>query len=232
MVIRVPKHTPLFFFCAALALLTAACSNGGGNAWRVVAPAAARAKPVLAEAEGLNVTPLFAEKIDDPDKRFRRLETAVQSVRHDLDAILPMKLNTVAAEPVPSGMAPPPAFAPVPEKAAPVAASGDVIGVRIADHADKTRVVLDMTASPDTTARIESKGRMLVIPLSNLNWTGKKSWEADSAQLVSGYRLEKGVLYVDLMYASQIKTMEVLLPTGQNKNYRLMVDLFSPEVHK
>jgi len=220
---------PLFFFCAALALLTSACAadRGGGNTWRIVDPAAVEAKPLLAEAEGLNFTPLFAEKIDNPDQRFQRLEDAVQTVRNDLDSILPMKLGAAAAEPVPSGMAPPPP-PPIPA----VALAGDVIGVRIADHPDKTRVVLDMTASPDTTARIESKGRMLVIPLSNMKWTGKKSWEADSAQLVSGYHLEKGILYVDLMYASQIKTMDVLRPTGQNKNYRLMIDLFSPELHK
>ncbi|MCE9507670.1 MAG: hypothetical protein K8R48_05055 [Alphaproteobacteria bacterium] len=220
---------PLFFFCAALALLTSACS--GNNAWRAVGPAAVEAKPVLAEPEGLNFTPLFAEKIGNPDKRFQRLEDAVQSVRNDLDSILPMKLGAAEAEPVPvpPGMAPPP---PSPPPTAAVAMAGDVTGVRIADHADKTRVVLDMTASPDTTARIERKGRMLVIPLSNMNWKGRESWEADSAQLVSGYHLEKGILYVDLMYAAQIKTMDVLPPTGQNKNYRLLVDLFSPELHK
>ena len=109
---------------------------------------------------------------------------------------------------------------------------GDVSAIRIADHPDKTRVVLEMTAKAGEGAKIENNGKTLVIPLSQVNWLGKKSWDADSAQLISGYHIEGGNLYVDLMYASQIKSLEFLSPGAENKNYRLVIDLFSPEVHK
>ncbi len=109
---------------------------------------------------------------------------------------------------------------------------GDVTGIRIADHPDKTRVVLDMTAKSAGAVKLENNGKTLVIDLSQMNWLGKKSWDADTAQLISGYHMEEGNLHVDLMYASQIKNQSTLLPSGNNKSYRLVIDLFSPEVHK
>lgn len=145
-------------------------------------------------------------------------------------------------KPAPSVAVPPPAAVAKPEvkddkKAeAPAApknpAAGDVNNIRIADHADKTRVVLDMSVKADVTAKVENNGKTLIIPLSQLNWLGKKAWDADSAQLISGYHIEEGNLHVDLMYASQIKTQAVLAPSGDSKNYRLMIDLVSPEVHQ
>lgn len=121
-----------------------------------------------------------------------------------------------------------PATPPLPNPSA----LGNAMDVRIADHANKTRVVLDITVPMAATAKLENNGKTLVIPLSQLNWLGKKSWDADSAELISGYHIEEGNLYVDLMYASQIKTQSVLTPGGDNKNYRWVIDLFSPEVHK
>jgi hypothetical protein len=115
---------------------------------------------------------------------------------------------------------------------APASLNGDVIGVRIADHPDKTRLVLDMTVKNAGAVKLENDGKTLVIDVSQMNWTGSKSWEANSAQLISGWHVGGGNLYVDLMYASQIKTQSVLAPAGSSKNYRLVVDLFSAEVHK
>ena len=182
---------------------------------------------ISAPPEGLPPARLFDERVDDHNERFRRLEDAVQSVRNDLDTIMPVReeMITNKAEPAAEKKA---VAAPLPA----VPAIGDVVAVRIADHPDKTRVVLDMTAAPGATARIEDDGKMLVIPLSNMNWPGKKSWEAESAQLVSGYHLEEGILYMEMMYAAQIKAVDTLLPGAGNKKYRLVIDLSSPEVHK
>lgn len=109
---------------------------------------------------------------------------------------------------------------------------GDAKRIRIADYPGKTRVVLDMTAEAALTAKIENNGRTLVLTLPGLNWLGEKSWDAETAQLISGYRMEEGNLHVDLMYASQIKSQSVLKPGAENKDHRFVIDLFSAEVHK
>jgi hypothetical protein len=87
-------------------------------------------------------------------------------------------------------------------------------------------------AIADGAARIENNGKTLVIDLSKMKWLGKQFWEADSAQLISGWHIEQGNLYIDLMYASEISVQKVLTPSDVNKNYRLMIDLKSPEVHQ
>jgi hypothetical protein len=230
------------FLCAALLLAVSACSLdsravGAGRMspppgpeknkppeTMTVKPSAMDKFRALAPPEGFKLTPLFSEKINDPDARLTRLEDAVQGVRNDLDTVVPAMAGMISikAEPVNAETAPKPA----------AAVTGTVRAVRIADHPDKTRMVLDMTANLAATAKIENNGKTLVIPLPQMNWPGKQSWEADSAQLISGYHVKDGSLYVDLMYPSQIKTMEVLRPGAVNKNYRLVIDLFSSELHK
>lgn len=122
----------------------------------------------------------------------------------------------------------PPAAPP----AAPATPSGPVVrGVRMADHKDKTRVVIDVSAKEPYTAEITKNGRLLVIDLSKFNWTGAKSWDAMSAQLVAGYVFEGGKLTLDLLYPSEIKTQSVLGSNG-GVEYRIVIDLYSKEVHQ
>jgi hypothetical protein len=123
---------------------------------------------------------------------------------------------------------------PVPGQQAPSAPGmiGAVKGIRFADDTDKTRIVLDMTADSGLTAKTENNGKTLIISLPKMNWLGPKSWDADNAQLISGYRVDNGTIYINLMYAAYIKAQDVLPPNPKNADYRLMVDLFSPEVHK
>lgn len=111
---------------------------------------------------------------------------------------------------------------------------GNVKSIRFGDHANKTRIVLDMTAKININALIKFKnnGKTLILDLSQINWAGKRSWNAIYAQLISSYYVEKNNLYVNLMYASQIKTLKLLSPSKDSKNYRLVIDLFSPEIHK
>ncbi|MFH1159069.1 MAG: hypothetical protein V1721_09380 [Pseudomonadota bacterium] len=150
----------------------------------------------------------------------------------------PVSLVTPEAAPKgelpPEGAASPSSNEPLDIKPHAKPALGDALDIRFGDHTGKTRVVLDMTAKIDidALARLENNGRTLVIDLSQMNWLGKKSWDADTAQLVSGYHMAGGNLTVDLMYASQIRSREVLSPNGDSKNYRLIIDLFSPEVHR
>lgn len=112
----------------------------------------------------------------------------------------------------------------------PVPSKGSVAEVRIGDHLDKTRIVLDLTTTEGVTVSLENEGRRLVIDLPQLEWTGKPSWSADTAALVSSWRYEAGRLYVDLLAPAAIKSQQVL-EGNASAMARLVIDLFSADVH-
>jgi hypothetical protein len=107
---------------------------------------------------------------------------------------------------------------------------GGVKGVRVGDHSDKTRVVIDLTKKAAFTATLENNGKTLVIDIPGMDLSAIKPFEAQSAALVSGWHVEDGKLKLSLLYASSIKTQSVLQPNG-SPYYRLVVDLFSKDVH-
>lgn len=356
-----------FVSCLSVLVLLTGCSFGDSNSGsgRASAPPAQQksAAPkvptamdafrVLAPAEGLKFTPLFNDRIDDNEDRFRRLEEAVQALRNDLDTVVPSMVRLVSVEkdikelvgqlqtltmqdgavdvepiPVPdvsvepikqtkqipipgedvvggidkatanvaaadsaapsslvtpgaalAGLPPesaaptslpaaaevaktpspsvavpaqPPAVPPVAAKASPVASApaaapviaatppelaagpmlGDVKSVRIGDHLDKTRIVLDLTAKPDFKTRLENNGKSLIVTLPQMKWATAPQWEASSAALVAAYGFAEGVLSMDMLYGSEIVSQQILSPASSGGNYRLVIDLFSPDVHE
>lgn len=119
------------------------------------------------------------------------------------------------------------------EKAkAPANASGGAIRqARTADHADKTRLVLDMTASATPKAHLENDNKKMIIDLP-LPWTGEASFKAMEAQLISGWQIKDGKLEVALLYPSQIKQQFLIPAQKGNSDYRFVIDLYSADVHK
>jgi hypothetical protein len=105
------------------------------------------------------------------------------------------------------------------------AASGAVEGIRFGNYPDKTRVVLDMTAKAGMTADLQGDGKTLVISLPGMSWPDKKSGKPGGKGLVSGYRIEGDLLYIDLKYASSIKSQTILAPNAGNAHYRAVIDL-------
>jgi hypothetical protein len=108
---------------------------------------------------------------------------------------------------------------------------GSVKGVRTGDHADKTRVVLDLTAKAGFTATVSANGKTLIIEIPHMDWAAIKPFDAESAALVAGWHVDGDKLLLDLLYPSKILTKEVLAPNG-TPYYRLVVDLFSKDVHR
>lgn len=113
----------------------------------------------------------------------------------------------------------------------PAPSLGSVAEVRIGDHADKTRIVLDATTSENITAAMSADGMQLVIDLPQMDWTGKPSWSADAAALVSGWTYKDGKLYVDLLYPATIKARQALEGNASSMA-RIVIDLFSADVHQ
>src|SRR5690606_11832053 len=147
------------------------------------APLSAEEKMAMAPAEGMRVTPLFAEPIRNTDARFKRLEEAVQTIRDDLDVFAPAMEERVDV--VETGMRDMAAKQKmIAVRTAELAREaekpvGDVEAVRLGDHLDKTRIVLDVTAVPEARSRLENEGRRLVVELPRLNWqAGRTEWLA------------------------------------------------------
>lgn len=124
---------------------------------------------------------------------------------------------------------------PAPKPAA--AESGNMIrDLRIGDHLDKTRLVLDMMGKPSYTTRFENDAMRLIIDVKGGDWQGgSRMWEASSAALVASYTVQKTEngekIIIDLLAPATIQRENVIDPNADNKSYRLLFDLFSNYVH-
>jgi hypothetical protein len=139
----------------------------------------------------------------------------------------PMDLTPVLSD------APAAAAKPATAPAAPVTMGpiiGDVRGIRIGDHIDKTRIVLDVTAKAPFKVRLENEGRRMVIELPQYAWKTEATWNAMSAALVAGYRYADGALVLDLLAPASIR-QQTSLPAGDGAGPRIMIDIFAPLVH-
>ena len=133
----------------------------------------------------------------------------------------------------PISITPKKAEPPVSAPAAPKGPSlGDIKNLRIGDHLNKTRIVLDITVRAPYTATLENNGKRLVIDMPQMAWeAAQKSWDASTAVLVSGWRYEGGKVVIDLLFPSTIKMQDILPPNGTPYN-RLVIDLFSKDAHE
>jgi len=198
------------------------------------APLTSEEQSAMAPAEGMRLTPLFAEPVKGTSARFDRLEEAVQTLRDDLDVYAPAMDQRV--EVVETGLRDvagrQQAIAQqqavlVKEANKPI---GDIKGVRLGDHLDKTRIVLDVTAVPDARSHLSKDGKQLTVELPRLTWAaGKAEWAANGGALVSGWAYADGKLTVNLIAPAVIKEQNTLSGKGQ---HRLVIDLFAKGIHQ
>lgn len=107
---------------------------------------------------------------------------------------------------------------------------GDVKAIRVGDHIDKTRIVLDVTTKAPFKVRLENEGRRLVVEMPQYAWQTDTAWKAMSAALVSGYQYADGALVIDLLAPAVIQ-QQVSLPASEGTGPRIIIDLFSALVH-
>jgi hypothetical protein len=146
--------------------------------------------------------------------------------------------NSMAATDMRNRGTPPPAPVAKPamqDNAAPAATAptgkSSVSAVRVGDHPDKTRVVLDLTARADFNVSLENKNKTLVVEMPGADWSAVKPYDAMSAALVAGWHVEGDKLKLDLLYPSAVKSKSLVPPKGAT-GYRLVIDLFSKDVHQ
>jgi hypothetical protein len=162
--------------------------------------------------------------------------------------------DTAKAVPPPAAMPPAAAAAPAPEKKddkkieakpaakksaakeaapakAPAAAPGavSVKALRLGDHGDTTRIVLELSAKAAAAAALDTGGKQLVIDLAQVNWTGKDSGGMKGGKLISSWKYTDGKLHIDLRHPAAIKSQKLLPPAAGNKDFRLVIDLAAAE---
>lgn len=111
-----------------------------------------------------------------------------------------------------------------PESDAPDSAKPAILGVRIGDHAEMTRLVLDMNASAKFQATINSTGNTITIPVPDMVWSGAMEKTVKSGKLISSYKYENGILTLSLSHMAQIKAEQILPPDGTS-TFRYVLDL-------
>ncbi len=207
----------------------------------------------FAPSGGMQFKPLFNGYVTNEAERFERLEDAVQQLRNEVDVMAPKVIKTPVVEPLsakvtyniePMSLKSPSTLNVVKPmrveenkyvaNSMPKAMSGESIkSIRMADHKDKTRVVLDVTSGTPLKTTIANNGKTLIVDLDGVAWKTKTKWLATRGALISGYRVEGNKLYVDLMYSSKITTSSMLKPARSITSfYRLVIDLVSSEIHK
>ncbi|MBU6475465.1 MAG: hypothetical protein KGQ70_05835 [Alphaproteobacteria bacterium] len=349
MLLRLSRYASITLLYTGLLFAVTACSDSGNSPDANAAPPPPQASPqqvpgiapvptamdtlrALAPPDGLKFTPLFSQRLSGTNARIARLESAVQTLRNDVDTMAPTVVRMVAIEgdvkglvtqlqtltnqnqsgqtqqgatgaaspqelppalpasaggekipeeDVAKGTEPamadeatagpaassslvtpeaaskgqlPPAGAasPIskiqseiqpqglelgtggqpPESAAAEAAAGSVVNMSIADLPEKTRLVLDLTAEAPVKMHMSGKDRTLVIDLAHYRWGGRDTWASDQQKLITGGHVKGGMLYVNLKRASSYKALKLLPPSGNDKNYRLVIDLYNKPIRK
>jgi len=109
---------------------------------------------------------------------------------------------------------------------------GNVVNMRIADLKDKTQLTLDVTSEAPAPVKLIDKDKTLVIDLAHFKWAGADTWQADHRNLITNGYVKNGKLYVELKRASDVKAEKIVPPSGDEKNYRLVISLFNKKVQK
>lgn len=179
--------------------------------------------PNQAEGEPMPLTqelvdPLARTSVDEVDWTTIDDIAAQQQAAHGAVTVTKTETTTVTtkAEPAPvaTPMAPPQ-----------IEGAAEVQAIRIADHTDSTRIVLDMSAKAAIPpANFQNDGKQVVLDLPQINWTAKTESALKNSALVSGYKYENGKLILTLNRAAEIKGQQSLPPEGSS-GYRFVLDL-------
>lgn len=196
----------------------------------------------FAPSEGMVFTPLFKDRAANNRQRFERLENEVQILRNDVDVLIPKifkmaeqqyseSSKRVGNEPIQLKQEEGKTSDLVAVK--PQEVYPEIRTVRIADHKDFTRIVIDMNSNIKMKTSISAEGKDLVVNVSDIKrFVPSRTWNALSGHLISGYNVSGSDLHIEAMYPSKIINQSILRPNKDSSYYRFVIDLFSDQVHK
>ncbi len=145
----------------------------------------------------------------------------------------PAQAQAAVAQPVqlgPQAVPAPTAEAPPVATPAPAAAvsAATVKNVRIGEHPDKTRIVIDLSAPAPFKAEVDNAEKILIVDIAAGQWEGPKEGKPRSA-LISSYSYQPGVngnsvLAVQLKEPAKILSTRTLA-ASEGMGPRLVIDV-------
>ena len=165
-----------------------------------------------------------------------------QLAEEEPEAIAPptqMAGNTMNAPPASSA---PMAVAPVtpPQtggKAVPAAANGTTVNrVRIGEHKDKTRIVLDVSGPASYRYDLDNGENLLVIELPGTSWSALNQWQGKKSPLLASYSAAAtgsgGSRLVIQLRESASVINESVIQENCYPDYRIVIDVKGSTIHQ
>lgn len=122
--------------------------------------------------------------------------------------------------------APKPAVAPKPTSLLP--STPTIMGVRLGEHPDRTRLVIDSSTQLKPQTDLDNAERILLITLGKNSWDAKRVVSGLSSPLVAGWSVDEAngnqILAVQLKKPVKILATSALKPDG-GKPARVVIDL-------
>lgn len=176
-------------------------------------------------------TPTAEEINKDTNVRIVRLESEVAGLRDDFRKMVPAhKPETPVVEPVKATLPPESAAAPS-EAIAPAAsaATSSVRGVRVGEHPDKIRIVLDVSGPAKFSYDIDNNEKLLIVDLPQSSWPTGATGSFEGNALVSGYTAKPSAsggvtLAVELKKPAKL-TMSSALEPNESYGHRIVFDV-------
>jgi hypothetical protein len=129
--------------------------------------------------------------------------------------------------PVPRPKEQPP---PLEQPTRPAAGHFVVNAMRMGQHSDKLRLVLDVSGETAFNVDLDNQENLLVIELPEAGWNAERERRYDSSPLIRSYSVESigegrgSRVILSLKKPTQLLKQQAL-PPGNNPNYRIFLDL-------
>ncbi len=122
---------------------------------------------------------------------------------------------------------------PAPAMTAPVAMDANVTGVRVGEHPDKTRIVLDIMGGPSKishTVDLDNGEKILVVELPSTGWSAPATASYAKAPILASYKADKtgsgGTLLILQLKANANIVYQGMMPLPAGKQGgRIIIDL-------
>ncbi len=168
-------------------------------------------------------TPTAEEINKDTNVRIVRLESEVAGLRDDFRKLGPQH-KPEAPEVTQTASLPPETIAP-----AAGAATSSVKGVRVGEHPDKVRIVLDVSGPAKFSYDIDNGEKLLIIDLPQSSWPAGATGSFGGNALVSGYTAKPSAgggvtLAVELKKPAKL-TMSSALEPNESYGHRIVFDV-------
>lgn len=180
------------------------------------------------------------------NERIERLETALAKVNDTLDKMQPQMMKLAGIEDSLEALLAKtePAAGPVPDedirKATPPAKTlpvsfptgrNTVLQMRIGEHSDKTRLVLDVNRHFQFSYDLDNDSRILLINLPDTAWAAQVSQTLSDSPLIQSYTAQDNGndgtnLAIQLKQPVQVLWSDTLMPMG-DQTHRIVMDLAS-----